>query len=353
MYRSILVPLDGSPLSEYALPVACAIAMYRSILVPLDGSPLSEYALPVACAIARRSGAALRLVHVHMRATSNPIYVEGLPVIDEHMQSLNTVHERVYLERIRDRIIAEQDRNVTIAIRDPVSDVGRDVTVADALAADAAATNTDLVVMTTHGRGGLARFWLGSVADTLVHLSSVPVLSLRPAEPVPPIDHPPVFRHILIPLDGSALAEQILEPALALGDLTRAAYTLLHVVEPFVLPGYAPLAQHTHLDTQLTQAALAKGQRYLDDLAQHLRTDGRQVHTRALLAAQPAAEILDTAQAQSADLIALATHGRSGLARLLLGSVADKVRRGADMPVLLYRPQVSPTADRVAEETRI
>ena len=327
--------------------------MYRSILVPLDGSLLSEYALPVACDIARRSGAALRLVHVHMRATWNPIYIEGQPVIDERMQSLDTAHERAYLERIRDRVIAEQELNVSIAIRDPASDVGRDLTVADALAADAAATNTDLVVMTTHGRGGLARFWLGSVADTLVHLSSVTVLSLRPAEPVPPIDHPPVFRHILIPLDGSALAEQILEPALALGDLTRAMYTLLHIVEPLVLPDYALLAPTFQLDPQLTQAALAKGQRYLDDLAQRLRTGGRQVHTRALLAAQPAAEILDAAQAQGADLIALATHGRSGLTRLLLGSVADKVRRGADMPVLLYRPQVSPTADRAADATRI
>jgi nucleotide-binding universal stress UspA family protein len=164
-------------------------------------------------------------------------------------------------------------------------------------------------------------------------------LSLRPNEPVPPNDLPPVFQHILIPLDGSALAEQILKPALALGDLTQAAYTLLHVVEPFVVPGYAPLARTAQLDVQVTQTALAEAQRYLDDLAQRLRDDGRQVHTRALLATQPAVAILDAARAHGADLIALATHGRSGLARLLIGSVADKVRRAADMPVLLYRPQ--------------
>src|SRR5690242_15569673 len=114
--------------------------MYRVILVPLDGSPLSEYALPPACDIARRSGAALRLMHVHMRATPNPIYIAGLPVIDERMQSLGTDHEQVYLERIRDRIIAEQDLLVTIAIRDPSSKVGHDTPIADALAADAAAT---------------------------------------------------------------------------------------------------------------------------------------------------------------------------------------------------------------------
>ena len=75
------------------------------------------------------------------------------------------------------------------------------------------------------------------------------------------------------------------------------------------------------------------------ELAQRLRSGGRQIHARTLLGAQPAMAILDAAQMHGADLIALATHGRSGLARLLIGSVADKVRRGADMPVLLYRPQ--------------
>jgi nucleotide-binding universal stress UspA family protein len=327
--------------------------MYRSILVPLDGSPLSEYALPAACDIARRSGAALRLVHVHMRTTPDPIYVEGLPVIDESTQSLDTDHERAYLERIRDRIIDQHGLRVTIAIHDPVSDGERDMTIADALAADAASTDTDLIVMTTHGRGGLARFWLGSVADSLVHVSSVPVLSLRPGEPIPPIKHPPVFRHILIPLDGSALAEQILEPALALGTLTQATYTLLHVVELFVLPGYAPLAQAVHLDAHMTQAVRTERQRCLDDVAQRLRASGHQVHTRTLLGAQPAVALLDAAEEQGADLIALATHGRSGLPRLLIGSVADKVRRGADMPVLLCRPQVSPAADRGANKIRV
>jgi nucleotide-binding universal stress UspA family protein len=317
--------------------------MYRSILVPLDGSPLSEYALPVACDIGRRSGATLRLLQVH----------EELPVIDESVQSLGKDQEWAYLERTRARIIAEQDIHVTIAVREPASKVGRDTPIAGALAADAAATDTDLIVMTTHGRSGLARFWLGSVADALVRVSRVPILSLRPREPVQPIDQPPGFRHLLIPLDGSALAEQILEPALALGDLTGAAYTLLRMVEPFVLTVFAPLAKPAELDSQITQAALAEAQRYLDDVAQRLRAGGRKVDTLTLLAAQPAEVLLDAAQTHGADLIALATHGRSGLARLMIGSVANKVRRGADMPVLLYRPQASAPADRSADATQI
>jgi nucleotide-binding universal stress UspA family protein len=118
--------------------------MYRSILAPVDGSPLSEYALPTACDIARRSGATLRLAHVHRSATPDLIYVEGVPVIDERLQSLGQDHERAYLERVRDRISAEQGLRVTIALHDLASDAGRDPSIADALAADAAATHTDL-----------------------------------------------------------------------------------------------------------------------------------------------------------------------------------------------------------------
>jgi nucleotide-binding universal stress UspA family protein len=180
--------------------------------------------------------------------------------------------------------------------------------------------------MTTHSHGGLARFWLGSVADALVHVSPVPVLSLRPGEAVPHTNHPPVFQNILIPLDGSALAEDILKPALALGDRTRAAYTLLQWPNPYVLTGYAPLVQSAELDGQMTQAALAQGQRYLDGLGQRLRTHGRSIHVRVVLAAQSAVAILDAARAYSVDLITLATHGRTELAHLLIGSVADIVR---------------------------
>jgi nucleotide-binding universal stress UspA family protein len=130
-----------------------------------------------------------------------------------------------------------------------------------------------------------------------------------------------------------------LESALELGGLTQAEYILLRAAEPFVLPGYAPLAQASRLDLKLTQEGVAEAQRYLDRVAERLRAEGRPVRTRALLTEQPAVAILDEARLQDADLIAMTTHGRSGLARLLLGSVADKVLRGSTLPVLLQRPQ--------------
>src|SRR5205823_5964004 len=112
--------------------------------------------------------------------------------------------------------------------------------VTEAIEEHARATGTDLIVMTTHGRGALSRFWLGSVADDLVRRLSVPVLLLRPSEKGPAPAALPGFRHVLIPLDGTALAEQALEPALQLAGPTSAQFTLLRVVAPIVPTTYDP-----------------------------------------------------------------------------------------------------------------
>jgi nucleotide-binding universal stress UspA family protein len=313
--------------------------MYRSILVPLDGSPASEHALPIAYDLARRSDALLRLVHVHVMYSAAPIYVEGMPVIDEQMQSLGKAHERAYLERMRDRLVAESNLRVGIALLDPAEAENPDQTVPQMLASYAAASDTDLIVMTTHGRGGLARFWLGSVADALVHISTTPMLLVRPDDDTAAVEHPPAFRRILLALDGSALAEQILEPALALGRLTQAAYTLLHVVEPHTLVPSAPFTTPTDFDAEDTQRRQFESQRYLERIARRLRGAGATVSVDVRVAEQAALAILNAAREHQADLVAIATHGRSGLARLLLGSVADKVVRGTTLPVLLWRPQ--------------
>jgi nucleotide-binding universal stress UspA family protein len=310
----------------------------HTILVPLDGSPLSEYALPIACNIAQRSGAALGLVHVRVRATPAPISVEGLPVIDEHLQSLRSVHELTYLERIRDRLAADPDLFITVAILDPLDADVHDLTIPDMLVNYAAATDTDLIVMTTHGRGGFARFWLGSVADALVRASPVPILLLRPDEGMPEPDRGRAIQRILIPLDGSARSETIVEHALAFGQLIQPEYTLLRVVAPFVLGAAAPFTTPTDFDPDRTRRLQTEAQDYLDSVAQRLQTRGAQVRTRVLISEQVAAAILEDACQHDIDLIAMSTAGRSGLTRLLIGSVADKVLRRAEKPLLLYRP---------------
>jgi len=307
--------------------------MYRTILVPLDGSPLSEQALPLAYAVASRAGAVLHLVHVHQRATTTPIVVEGLPVVDDELHSLAQRHERAYLEQLRDRFVG--DGAVAISVAVLVPDDPPDEAVVHLLCEYVAAESIDLIVLATHGRGGLARAWLGSVAEALVRQSARPLLLVRPQE-----DHQqlPSLDHVLVPLDGSPLAEQALEPALALGVLFNSAYSLLRVVEPFLLPGYSPVARIAGLEERANAEAQAEAQAYLAGVAQQIAADGRQIHTRVVFGPQPAGTILDEAERQGAGLIALATHGRTGFKRMLLGSVADKVLRGAQVPVLLYRP---------------
>jgi nucleotide-binding universal stress UspA family protein len=308
--------------------------LYRSILVPLDGSSFAEHARPGACEIARRSGATLRLAHVHT-LSATPIYVEGQPVIDEQLASLSQEHERIYLERLKHQLATlGPELNITVELLDRSLESIVSEPVGSFLAAYAAQTATDLIVMTTHGRGGLARFWLGSVADTLMRLSKVPILLLRPQEGAPAFAPLPVFQKILIPLDGSVLAEQIIEPALALGALMQAEYTLLRVVEP-LFPVYNFIARAKELD----EAAIEEARRYLKQVAQRLALEGRRLDTKVILSGETAHAILESAQHNGNNLIALATHGLSGLQRLMVGSIADKVLRGGRIPILLYRPQ--------------
>jgi nucleotide-binding universal stress UspA family protein len=306
--------------------------MYRSILVPLDGSPVSEHALPVASDLARRSGALLRLVHVHVLYTAAPIYVEGLPVIDEQMHSLGKAHERAYLERMRDWLLAETDLQITIAVLDPADTDVRDQSIPQMLANYAATTNTDLIVMTTHGRGGLARLWLGSVADALVRTSLVPLLLVRPDGDIMPVAHPPQFRQILIPLDGSAVAEQILEPVRTFGSLTQAEYTLLHVAEPHTLIRSGPFTAPTDFDAEDTQQRQIDARRYLERIAQSLRAADVTVGIDVRVAEQVATAILNAAHERRVDLLAIATRSRLRLRQSWRSIVPARRRPSSTKP---------------------
>jgi nucleotide-binding universal stress UspA family protein len=175
---------------------------------------------------------------------------------------------------------------------------------------------------------------------------SIPMLFVRPQDQEVDLAHEPVFGRMLIPLDGSKLAEQVLEPAAALGAVMQAELTLLRVVQQFTPDGYSPdsgrmsgirpalLKQLQEIDRQ----ERTRAEEYLDQLAKHLRTRSLHVQTHVVSHARPATAILDVASTVGANLIALATQGRGGLKRLLVGSVADKVLRGATTPVLTYRP---------------
>jgi nucleotide-binding universal stress UspA family protein len=221
----------------------------------------------------------------------------------------------------------------------------------DRLYDHAIAAHADLVVMTTHGHGACARAWMGSVADALVRRLPMPIVLIRPhGEALDLLDkaHAPAFQHMLLPLDGSALAEEILGPAVALGRLVGARYTLLQALDPL-------LVEHTHppyaagLEPGMVEELRERAHAYLAGVAARLRAQSFEVQTE-LVVAQPHVAILEYAREHAVDLIAMSTHGWGGLARMLLGSVADKVVREASAPVLIQRPraEAAPSAAMAA-----
>jgi nucleotide-binding universal stress UspA family protein len=316
-------------------------SMFHTILTPLDGSAFGEYALPLALGIARRSGAGLRLLHVVPPPASlyseNPLFIEDSRLesyVREHYRSAGLYYLGAVAHRLKGLAAPGAARLVV------------EGEVRDAIRAQAELGLADLVVMTTHGRGPLGRFWLGSAADELVRTLSMPVLLVRPGEGLPDLEREPNLKRILIALDGSALAEQVLAPAVEIGRLMGAELTLLRVVRPVLLPQYAleggGVGQIIHSMEKLDAGQknqCEQAEKYLEAIAAPLRAQGLAVRTRVVVEEQPAVGVLQEAQNADADLIALATHGRRGLSRLFLGSVADKVVRGGRRPVLLVRPK--------------
>jgi nucleotide-binding universal stress UspA family protein len=296
--------------------------MLRHIIVPVDGSEFAERALPMAVSIARRSKATLQLLRVHVPVAA--LYTGSELSADMAVDARLREGEAAYVDGLAKRIA---DLMPPGKVRPTVGD-GLAV---DGICEHALAVPADLVVMATHGRGAFSRFWLGSVANALLHRLPVPMLFIRPHNVAPALTADLAPRRILVPLDGSELAEQVLPAALALGRLTEAQFTLLRVVEPIASPEGESLAPV--LDRQANDA-----EAYLDGMAQRLRDDNVFVETRVVVDRPAAAAILEQAETYNHDLIALGSHGRGGVARLLLGSVADKVIRGAMVPVLVHRP---------------
>jgi nucleotide-binding universal stress UspA family protein len=315
--------------------------MYRSILVPLDGSPFGEQALPLALALAGRSAANLQVVHVHVPLAEE--FAETWPGFESTVNPALRRRSQGYLDTVVRRLQPGAGGDVA------VSSALLEGTVLEALQEHVVATGADLVVMTTHGRGPLARAWLGSVADALIRRLSVPLLLVRPREAAGPAAEP-ALRHVLIPLDGSPLAEDILEPAVALGGWEGVEYTLVRVIPPMIpwaCTGYPVAAGYEDVLAQLEQLHAqerAEAAAYLEHVAAGLRESGVRVRTRIASHDQPAVAILDEAKAHPDGLVALATHGRGGLPRLFLGSIADKVLRGSALPVLIHRAAPVPLA---------
>ena len=288
-----------------------------SVLVPLDGSALAEQALWVAARLARRLHGDLHVATVRVPAAGEPAARVG------------TGHEvrhdvRAYLEGKAEALATTHGARCSCAVLHGWPP--------DALADYVRANGIALVVMTAHGRSGVSRSWIGSVTEGLLARVTAPVLVLRPGI-APPRSR---FSRILVALDGSAGSKKVLAQAVALGSLESGTeYTLVSIVEaPAPTPGHSPVHLGADPAGSLAGRREATG-KDLERRAERLRKQGLGVTTRVLVAQGVGEQLIELAKSLDSDLIAVGSQRPRATERLLLGSVADKVIRGASQPVLV------------------
>jgi nucleotide-binding universal stress UspA family protein len=208
---------------------------------------------------------------------------------------------------------------------------------ATGIAEHALADPPELIVMSTHGRSGPSRLFLGSVADRLVRELHCPFILVRPSTPPAEVELPAAAR-VLVPLDGSPLAESVLDEVERLFSPGLATLHLVRAVDPVAaFPMGAPMPLPP-MEPELVEVRRAAAREYLEGTAWKLRRAGWRVEYKVVTEWRPATAVLSYAEAHECDLIAIATRGRGGAQRLFLGSVADKVIRGAATPVLVVNP---------------
>ncbi|HKJ93922.1 MAG TPA: universal stress protein [Longimicrobiales bacterium] len=306
--------------------------MYERIVVPLDGSGFGDAALPFAESIARRSGAAVDLVHVHLPAARTPSQASLTPYRYEGVEAAEHPFDVECQEREAAEI-EDRARRMLHGAGVPASTRILHGPVPAALAQDARAASADLVVMATHGGVSPTGARMKSVAEQLVRHLDGPFLLLRP-DPVRDGRIEPGFSRILVALDGSAFSEQILGPAVEMARLYDARLLLALVVSPAASVGLRVVG----LDPAGLQARRDDAEAYLTRLAAQLAARVPEPDVLVRVGRHAAASILECARTEGADLVAMATHGRGGVSRLLLGSTAQEVVRRSDRPLLLYRP---------------
>lgn len=299
--------------------------MFERILVTLDGTPLAEQALVHAVSIARRTDAHVHLVTVRRLIPVTPLGAP-LPAAEDV--------ESNYLEGVAERVRAAGVSSVT-----PEVFTGGDIV--EAVEGHRRKVDASITVMSTHGRGPVRRAWLGSVADRFVRTTAAPVLLVRPEGEEPgevDLAADAGFGRVLVPLDGSAESEEALGPALEVCRLYETGCTLVRVVESLANVDAVWVANPFEPTQEQLEAARGLAEAELGEVCDRLRSEGHGVERTALVASHVADGILECAADTGAGLIVMSTHGRSGLPRLTLGSVADKVIRAADRPVMVVPP---------------
>jgi nucleotide-binding universal stress UspA family protein len=293
---------------------------FRHLLVPLDGAELAASVLPLARILALSTGAELTLVTV-LPADIEPAWTRG---------SADYLQEVAAPMRAAGVVV-----HTTIRLGEPAA----------AILELVAECEADLVVMATHGRSGLGRAVLGSVADQVLRSGPVPVLLLHPNQ-----HRTEALRTVLVPVDGTPGAAMVLATAVPLARSSGAKLVLVRATVPLPLWLYEPtLGLNTGplIDPMWNEDARLAAEAYAEGLAARLRRAGLAAAGQGI-SGLPGAAIVAAAEAADADLIVMSTHGRGGPLRSILGSVANEVVRQSRRPVLLVRR--TPTSHEVEAE---
>jgi nucleotide-binding universal stress UspA family protein len=322
--------------------------MFQRILVPLDGSDGSERAIPVAARIAHASGGSLVFIRVVPAPAEVGTFGAG---------ARGTIAMKPEIEASEKELAnaASYLAAIIAAYADELAGIETAMDVAAGAASPiifstAHNEHVDLVVMCSHGETGLKRWVLGSVAQQAVRRSPVPVLVLNEQGNLPAALSAVHSLRVLVPLDGSALAEAAVEPAAQLiAALAAPAQCEVHLLRIVDLPSaYGSMKSQAHLSDSMQQEARQEAQRYVQAMAERLRATTFatcKLHLTWSVAVSPAVAATIIKQAEQTgssdgyDVIAIATHGRGGLKRLVMGSVTEHLLGSTKLPLLIVRPQ--------------
>jgi len=301
----------------------------QRLLVPLDGSEVAEAALPYAEALARVLGGSLHLLAVVEREPGGPFALA--PEIRDQLAQGQIQGMTEYLATVA----RELGGRGVVAGTETVETIEGHATEEILAAADRIAAG--MVVMATHGRGGLQRLVLGSVADKVMRTAHQPTLLISAREDAR-VRQGIQLRRIAVPLDGSPLAEAALAPAATLAAAAGARLVLLRVQS---LPVTATMADGYVPDLSAVEAELERqAQQYLAEMQGHLPAGV--AADIAVLRGVPTATLADYLEENAVDLVVMTTHGRGGVRRLAMGSTADRLVR-LGLPVLLIRAAEQPS----------
>lgn len=306
--------------------------MYKTIMVPTDCSGFDREAMRVALRLAERSTAKVHLV----RVSGTNAFLGLTGSADGLALSAEALQMELDSELAELHAVAAECRDNTTADVTCALETGP---IPDALAGYARRHDVDLIVMSTHGRTGFARVSMGSVTDSLIRSTTIPVLVIKPPRSYlnPQVGN--AFKRIVVPLDGSALAEQILPRVATMAELEGAELTLLYVLKPHQTSTGQndPMLPWWEKDIATVEA-------YLLPIAARLRRRGLTVSSDIIIGESVPERIEYFARCEKADLIAIATHGRGGLSRLVHGSVANALTKSARVSVFVFHPSMKETA---------